>query len=155
MFLKSALSTARSRTIQSGLSCGCPPGVACTASDVVGNCTSRVFGIELDTANNRISLVRLCDQNGDMCTGDSAVTAADAGEVSQVWERDFHRFVAINTSDTTSGVINDGLFFDKAGRTSGGAGTIFLSAGGQGGCVAVSTTGRIREGVPDGAGSCN
>jgi len=154
MFLKSAMSAARSHSIQSGLACGCPPGVACTASHVPGGCTSRVYGIRLDTANNRIRLMRFCDSDGEMCTGSTATSATDAGELSQVWSRDLHRYVSFDTASTTSNLVNNGLFFNKAGQVSGSSGSIFLTAGGNRRCLVVSSTGRIREGVPNGS-NCN
>ncbi|MFP4560211.1 MAG: GspH/FimT family pseudopilin [Thiohalorhabdus sp.] len=156
MYLKSALSAARARSIQSGLTCGCPPGVAeagdCDASAVSGECTSRLFGVELDTAENRVRLVRLCDDDGEICQGETATGAKADDNTSEEWHQEFSRYVSVNETKTT---LDDAIFFNKAGRVSGNAGSVFLEAGGQERCVVVSDSGRIREGVPDGSGSCD
>ncbi|KPV40630.1 hypothetical protein AN478_05525 [Thiohalorhabdus denitrificans] len=157
MYLKSALSAARARSIQSGLTCGCPPGVAengnCGASAVQGSCTSRLYGVELDSVNNRVRLMRLCDDDGEICQGTTATSATASRSVE--WHQEFSRYVSIDQTDTATNVLDNGLFFDKAGRVSGSAGSIFLQAGGQERCVVVSNSGRIREGVPDGTGDCD
>ena len=135
MMLKSALSTARSRSVQEGVYWG-----RVDAPTISATCNRLYFGVHAAPGNRVVNLTYLCDQDGN-----PAVIQVGPGSDSevQVWDtRQLESQVAISSSSTLGGDI---IWFDKSGTVFGQSGTVWLNAGDKSRRVVIGNNGRIRE----------
>lgn len=170
MYLNSALSTARSRTIQKGVPCDCPPGVP---DNTDYDCSSLLYGIHIDASNEKVGVVRLRDEGGRICTGSSAWDVleedgcdyddSDNSNCEVIWLNKLNRnlkYVHVDEDKTNLKALgnkNYYLFFDKSGGIDylddyldstvdeNKSAKISFKAGGKKRCVKVSESGVSEE----------
>lgn len=136
MKLKSALGTARSRSVQEGVYWG----KVADPTDPSVTCNRLYFGVYASPGKSELGLVYLCDQDGDPSV---IQVGPDSDSEVKTWETlELESNVAVGSSSTLDGDI---IWFDKSGTVWGQTGTVWLTAGDKSRRVVIGNNGRIRE----------